>query len=64
MKKYVVTLHQKGLECFPYEVTVEVEDSEHPREKAVSIVCRLGWEVCRDRLQVVEVKRIKQEVYR
>lgn len=57
MKKYAVTMCEKGHENLQSELTVKVEDNEHPREKAINLLCEIGWMVFKERVKILKIKR-------
>jgi hypothetical protein len=58
MKKYDVIMTVKGRENVPYGFTVKVEDSEHPRHKAVDLLCKVGWLFNRDNIKIIHINRV------
>jgi len=58
MKKYEVTMYEKGYENFTNTLTVMVNDNEHPREKAIDLLFEIGWRVIKDYIRIMKIKRV------
>lgn len=58
MKNYAVTMYEKGYENFTSELTVSVEDKEHPSKKAIDLLCEIGWRVLRHNVKILKIIKV------
>ncbi len=49
---------RKRYSIFISSATVEVEDNEHPRCKAIKWLCGHGWHVRKDDVMILKIQKI------